>query len=125
MIFRYVRHNSYLRSESFYIIELETADLRYIPFTWIGCYLSCKRKTDVSDKRSVELRVFAYVPGQCCRRGFTVTSCNGNDPTVSLIPVTKFDFTDDFYTFLPYLFHHLVFLRNARAFNYEICFEYL
>src|SRR5205809_1272131 len=60
---------------------------------------------------------------ECSRCRFSIAAGNADNFTVAFVAVSQFYFTNNFYSFCSYLFHHLIFFRNARAFHHFISIQ--
>lgn len=112
-----VGEDSYVGSERDYIVQLEAADLHYIPFLRVFRDLPGERIPDIARQRAVESAMSTDMVGHGGSRAFAVAAGDTDDPAIAFVTVGELDLADDRDIVGTDLFYDGRFFRDAGAFH--------
>src|SRR5258708_28680130 len=99
MVLSDIGENRHIRSEIHCVIELEAADLCYIPGLACFRYLTCERVADISYQRAIQSSMPADMINHCRGGRLAIAPCYANDLAIAFIPIGQLYFADDGNTF--------------------------
>jgi hypothetical protein len=109
-----------MRPERFDIVQLEAADLCYVPFFRVGGHLPGKGITDVAHYGAIQSGIRADMVYEGSGGCFSIAPCNTDYFAVARKTVSQLYLADHRDIFCPDLLYQFVLFRNARALHHFI-----